>query len=275
MIPKWPDSVPDRHRTFLSSTIDQLQRDIRIVGIAAGGSFLADSMDEFSDLDLVIAVEPNRYESVMDERRHIAGSLGQLLVAFTGEHVGEPRLLICLYDGVSLLHVDFKFVALPDAAKRIEDPFVLWERDGRFTRALREGIAEYPAPGFQWIEDRFWVWIHYATTKVGRGELFEALDALSFIRVTVLGPLVLRKAGARPSGVRRIEGFAPEDSHHLEATLAGHHALECLGALRACADFYRTLRANTAGIECRDAAEQAAMRYLLEMEQRCGSIRSR
>jgi hypothetical protein len=31
-----------------------------------------------------------------------------LLVGFTGEHVGEPRVLICLY-GPPVLHVDLKF----------------------------------------------------------------------------------------------------------------------------------------------------------------------
>ena len=45
----------------------------------------------------------------MGERRTIAESCGGLLAAFTGEHVGEPRLLICLY-GPPLAHVNLKFV---------------------------------------------------------------------------------------------------------------------------------------------------------------------
>lgn len=141
MIPKWPGSMPNRHRAFLSSAIDQLQRDTRIVGIAAGGSFLSDSMDEFSDLDLVIAVEPNNYESIMADRHRLAGSLGLLLAAFTGEHVGESRLLVCLYDGSPILHVDLKFLPLPDLAQRVEDPFVLWEREGRFTKAVKSSTS--------------------------------------------------------------------------------------------------------------------------------------
>jgi hypothetical protein len=266
---KWPNSIPDRHRTFLNSAIDQLQDDPRIVGVAAGGSFLSDSMDEFSDIDLVIAVELDHYDSVMIDRHRIASTLGPLLAAFTGEHVGEPRLLICLYNGTPILHVDLKFVALSDAAKRVEDSCILWERDFRFTKALTEGIAEYPIPNLQWIEDRFWVWIHYATTKIGRGELFEALDGLSFIRGTVLGPLVLSKSGARPSGVRKIEQLTPEHSRDLQATVASYNTLDCLRALRACANFYRTLRGNTCDIKYNQVAEDAAMHYLLEMEQRC------
>ena len=275
MTPKWPDSIPDRHRTFLTSAIGQLQRDPRIVGIAAGGSFLSDSMDEFSDVDLVIAVEPGHADAVMADRHRIAGSLGPLLADFTGEHVGESRLLVCLYDGKPILHVDLKFVALQDAARRVEDACVLWERDGRLTKALQGGVAEYPIRGPQWIEDRLWVWIHYATTKIGRGELFEALDCLSAIRATVLGPLVLLKSGARPSGARKIERLAPEYSRELEATVAGHDALECLRALRACADLYRALRAGTTDVTGRHAAEDAAMRYLLEIERRCRATGAR
>ena len=47
----------------------------------------------------------------MAQRKVLAGTLGHLLHAFTGEHVGEPRLLICLY-GPELLHVDLKFMDL-------------------------------------------------------------------------------------------------------------------------------------------------------------------
>jgi hypothetical protein len=273
MIPELPHSMPDRHRSFLLSTIDRLQHDSRIVGIAAGGSFLSDSMDEFSDLDLVIGVEPNHYESVMADRHRIAGSLGELLAAFTGEHVGEARCLICLYGGSPILHVDLKFLALPDVAQRVEDPSVLWEREGRFTKAIKEGIAQYPIPNLQWIEDRFWVWIHYATAKIGRGELFEALDGLSFLRTTVLGPLALLRSGARPAGVRKLERLAPTYVPDLESTVAGHDAFECLRALRASVELYRSLRVNTVAVAYSQAAERATMQYLSEVEQQFGLTR--
>ena len=47
----------------------------------------------------------------MQARVQLAESLHLLLAAFTGEHVGEPRLLICLYRS-PLLHVDLKYVSL-------------------------------------------------------------------------------------------------------------------------------------------------------------------
>jgi predicted nucleotidyltransferase len=261
--------VPEPHATFLRHAVARLREDARLVAVAAGGSYLTGAMDEFSDLDLVIAVEPAHYAEVVAARPRIAAALGPLLAAFTGEHVGEPRVLICLY-GPPLLHVDLKFVSLADAAHRVEDPAILWEREGRLRAALAAEEARYPAPDLQWIEDRFWIWIHYGATKVGRGERFEAHDFLGVLRMYVLGPLSLQAAGARPSGVRRIETAAPEAARALEATLATLEPASLLRALRAVAEMYRGLReaqAPPALVRCKEA-EAAAMAYLDDIRSR-------
>lgn len=247
----------------MKRALAQFEEDVRIVGVAAGGSFLTNSIDEYSDLDLVIIVEPQAYESVMEQRMNVAGDLGPLLAAFTGEHVGEPRLLICLY-GPPLLHVDLKFIKPHDMADRIENPAVLFERDGRLTAALGDKDVQFPEPDLQWIEDRFWVWIHYAAAKIGRGELMEAYDFLGFLRSQVLGPLSLKARGARPSGVRKIEFAAPELAIEMQATLAAYDALSCLAAIEASAIMYRKLRKEfaTEALVLREEAETATMKYL-------------
>src|SRR5262245_28476010 len=257
------------HETFLRTAVARLSEDARLVGVAAGGSYLTGAVDEFSDLDLVVAVEPAAYESVLAERQQITGRLGPLLAAFTGEHVGEPRVLICLY-GPPLLHVDLKFVSLADVAVRVEDPAVLWEREGQLSAALRVGTPRYPQPDRQWIEDRFWVWVHYGAAKIGRGELFEALDFLGFLRAQVLGPLALRLRGERPTGVRRLESAAPELAEAMKATVAVPDARSCARALRAAAEMYRSLRAaeGAGAVIVRAAAEQAALAYLDEIAAR-------
>lgn len=261
--------VPAPHATFLRSAVARLSEDPRLVGVAAAGSYVSRAMDEYSDLDLVIAVEPEAYASVRDDGRTIAQRLGPVLAAFTGEHVGEPRVLICLY-GPPLLHVDLKFVSLPDAAERIEDPAVLWEREGRLTAALATRPARFPEPDLQWIEDRFWVWVHYGATKIGRGELFEACDFLGFLRAQVLGPLSLKLTGARPSGVRRLEQLAPSLAEEMRSTVAACDARSCALALGSAARIYRRLRqALAAGpLALRTEAEHAAMAYLDEVSAR-------
>ena len=259
--------IPEPHASFLRTALARLESDRRIVGVAAGGSLLTGTMDEFSDLDLVVAIEPSAYHDVLAQRASIAASLGSLLSAFTGEHVGEPRLSICLYGPDPLLHVDLKFVSLTDFAARVEDPRVLWERDERLTTALGADVARFPEPDRQWIEDRFWVWAHYGAGKIGRGELFEALDFLSFLRGQVLGPLALSSVGARPSGVRKIERLAPQRAKQLQATVAAHDAASCAHALAAAIEMYRGLRGGD-GIELRSDAERAAVAYLAEITGR-------
>jgi hypothetical protein len=134
----------------------------------------------------------------------IAESLGDFLSGFTGEHVGEPRLLICLYDN-PLLHVDLKFVTLDEFKVRVETPFILLDKNGLLQQAIQDSEAQFPYPDYQWIEDRFWTWVHYALLKIGRGEYLEALDFLGFLRMVVLGPLLHIKNGNLPRGVRKVE----------------------------------------------------------------------
>jgi hypothetical protein len=146
-----------------------------------------------------------------------------------------------------------------------EDPAVLWQREGRLTRELSRAQSAYPTSNAQWIEDRFWVWVHYAGTKLGRGELFEACDFISFLRTTVLGPLALSSVGARPSGVRRLEQAAPDYARYLQTTVAPYDVGDCRRALLACVDFYRALRSEGPPIHVNHAAESAAVRYVSVM----------
>ena len=255
--------VPAPQRAFLDTALPVLRRHPALVGVAAGGSFAAGRMDEFSDLDLVLVAHPSAWPGILDQRRALAASLGPLLAGFTGEHVGEPRLLICLY-GPPLVHVDLKFVMPADLTARVEDPVLLWDRDGTVAAALAHGPAVYPPPDLQWIEDRFWVWVHYGATKIGRGELLEACDSLAFLRTQVLGPLALHQAGARPTGVRRLEEQAVHHVEPLRRTIATPDRGDCLRAFQAAIGLYRELRdaLAPADLERRTAAEQAAIAYL-------------
>lgn len=238
---EYPKSLPETHKQLLDKIVHKLKQDPRIVGIGASGSYATDTLDEFSDLDLVIAVKPEQYESVMDDRFTIVDSIEGKVAAFTGEHVGEPRLVIALY-APNAIHVDFKFVSLPDAAIRVDDTTVLWEQDTLLTDTFEAAESKYPQPSPQWIEDRFWIWTHYATTKIARGEYFEALEFLSFIRTVVLSPLALKQANLTPSGVRRIETRLPAFSKKLERTVARPNKLELTLAVKQCIALYLELR---------------------------------
>lgn len=256
--------IPSAHKIFVAHTIPRLEEDARILGLAAAGSWITKELDDYSDLDLVIVVDPAHYQSVLQDLSSLALGLGTCIASFTGEHVGVDNLLICLYED-PLLHVDLKCVSLPDFSNRIENPEVLWERNGELTKAIEENKPSIPHINLQWIEDRFWTWIHYAAGRLGRGELFEALNMLGYLRAEVLGPMASAKAHRLPRGVRRLEQYCPEEAEEMKATLAGHDARACGQALRAAAKIYVGLREildKGESLRRNRRAEMAAMKYL-------------
>ncbi|GHA34724.1 nucleotidyltransferase domain-containing protein [Photobacterium aphoticum] len=237
----YPQSLPHSHKQLLSHILAVFTQDPRIVGIGASGSYASDTMDQYSDLDLVIAINPDDYAAVMEERFTLIEQLEGKVAAFTGEHVGEPRLVIALF-APHALHVDFKFVALPDAAVRVDDTKVVWERDGQLSAIYAQSTPHYPCPTPQWVEDRFWVWVHYAATKIARGEYFEAVEFLSFLRGMVLSPLALQQRGLTPSGVRHLEKRMPDVASLLTETIVQPEKAPLIMAFEKIIAFYLTLR---------------------------------
>lgn len=53
----------------------------------------------------------------------------------------------------------------------MEDPIVLLDTENvDLAKVIKKYPSKYPGLDFQWIEDRFWIWVHYAALKIGRGE---------------------------------------------------------------------------------------------------------
>ena len=262
--------LPSLHSRFLGDTLPRIRQDARVAGVAITGSLVRGRPDVYSDVDLILVIDDETYDAVMRERLALIGSWAPLVAGFTGEHVGEPRLIITLV-GPPLLHVDFKFVRTCDFAERTEEPKILWDRDGLLAAALARQPPITAAFDLQWIEDRFWIWVHYGATKLGRGELFETISFLTELRETVLGPLAARRVGATPRGVRHLETIAPEEARDLQATLCGYDRREAGLALLATTDLYRRWSdVDGATVERRHRAEEVAMRYLHDViDQGC------
>jgi predicted nucleotidyltransferase len=244
------------------------ESDERVLAVTEGGSAVAGEIDEFSDVDVLIVCSDEGHESLLGEAKEFAAGLGPLLSSFTGEHVGEPRLLICLF-GPPLLHVDLKFVSCADLDKRVEDGIVVWERKPGLIAAAATTPANWPSPDAQWIEDRFWPWVHYIAAKIGRGELFECVFGFAYLRDVVFGPMLAARAGRRPQGARRLELYAGDALPLLERTLANRTRAGCISALHASIDLYRRLReeAQAPDLVHRTDAEAAVLDYVAEIEQ--------
>lgn len=251
---------------MIKNVLEFSKRDSRIIGLAISGSYITKSLDEYSDLDFVIVADDKSYEEVIKERLLIVEQFGTLVAAFTGEHVGEPRLIISLYDS-PVLHVDFKFTTLDGLLDRVEDSAILYEENNCITEIYSKKEAYFPTPDLQWIEDRFWIWVHYACTKIGRRELFEAIDFLSFLRQSVLAPLIQLLLGKLPRGVRKIELEAPQYIGALEKTVATHEYKSCVNALQATINLYLELREelSQSPIVKKVEAERVALQYFQDL----------
>jgi len=121
-----------------------VQEDPSVTGLAVAGSWITDEIDEYSDLDLILVTKykiAGNKEKMMETARRF----GDLVSGFTGEHVGEPRVLICLYDN-PLLHVDIKFLTPDEFKDRIENPVILFERDGQLSKIIHATTATWTQP---------------------------------------------------------------------------------------------------------------------------------
>lgn len=234
------DALP-AHRAKLDALAQAALPDQDFVGMTIKGSFALDSADEFSDLDLSFVIRDAGFHGALDRRPQLASAPGAPAASFTGEHVGVPELLIVLYD--DLVHADFRYVALGEFPDPQEDlPCrVIWERDDLLSERVANTPAPAPHPDVAWLEARMWTWVWYTHTKILRGEVYEALDALQFIRSRVLFPLLAVTRGRRPGGSRRGEQLVGDLKEDFAATVAAPSRAATMHALQKTVHLYLRL----------------------------------
>lgn len=252
---------------FANKSKQILETDDNVIGLTVGGSWITNQIDEYSDLDFIVVTK----EKISDNKDNMiafAKRLGDLLSCFTGEHIGEQRLLVCLYDN-PLLHVDIKFLTIEEFHHRVETPIILLDKDGQLQSVIDKTTAVYPHPNYQWIEDRFWIWIHYALLKIGRGEYFEAFDFFGSLRTIIFGPLLHIKNGNLPRGVRRVEiELDSHDLDELKQTIPDYTKQSLLGCLRNSVSLYKYLRTSLYDdtIILQNKTEKRVMLYFEKIE---------
>lgn len=255
-------------KDFVNRVVEKIKGDKNVIGIALGGSMITGETDEFSDIDLIL-VTTSKISGDKKNMLKYANRFGVLLTAFTGEHVGDPRVLICLFDK-PLLHVDIKFLTLQEFHIRVEDPLILHDTKNQLLNVINSTKTEHYFPGCQWIEDRFWCWIHYEAAKLGRGEYFEALHFLDFLREKVLSSLMQIRNKNLPTGMRRVEKKLPApDLKKLKSTVAKYDMNSIFESLDNVIRIYRTLRKDLfpSDIKLNTEAEKKCMEYLRQIKK--------
>lgn len=233
---------PQPHGALVQRLVAHLAARDEVRAALLGGSLANGGSDEYSDIDLTVVCTAETRGGLLEGER-LARDLG-CLSAFRGDHLREPRLLICLFDP-PLVHVDFKLVTPEEAGERVESRALLLCKDPALLPLVASEIFELPSPDRAWVEPRIWTWLHYGATKAARGEVFECLDLLAFLRGRVLGPMALLASGhsgLAVQGLRRFEANAPAYADALAQTVSQPDASSCLGALDAARVLYLELR---------------------------------
>jgi predicted nucleotidyltransferase len=255
-------------KKFADRVVEIIKNDKNVIGVALGGSMITNEIDEFSDLDIVL-VTANKISVDKEKMLTYANRFGSLLTAFTGEHVGDTRVLICLYDK-PLLHVDIKFLTLQEFHTRVENPLILFDTKNQLLNVINSTKAEHSFPGYQWIEDRFWCWIHYEAVKLGREEYFEALNFLGFLREIALSPLLQIRNKNLPKGLRRVEKIlSGPDLEKLKSTIAKYELTSIFESLNNAINIYRELRRDLypSDIKLKTEAEKKCIEYLRQIKK--------
>jgi hypothetical protein len=258
------------HQDFIQKIKTTLSQDPKIIGAAAGGSYIDQSLDEYSDLDIHLVVQKSYCQLNVLEKLEVLKALPTPLTAYSNGH--DNRVLICLYDyNPLILHVDWKWCSLEAFKDRVENPIVLFEKEKALTKIMQETDYGYPPIDYQEEEKRFWSWMHYILTKIGRGELIEAHHYLLEVQSCLLGPLFLKKNGLSPRRMRRIEQIAAKDWEALQKCLPQDYTAKAiLKATEYSIQQYRLLSQALAGEDFQEntAAEAACHRYLKYIENK-------
>jgi hypothetical protein len=230
-----------RHRAKAESACRAALTDPDVVAMVVTGSFATGIADELSDVDLRLYARPDAVEGVVARVPDLASAAGSVVALFVAEHLAIPTLTIVLYD--DLVHVDFDVVAADRAAEHNDGlpAVVLWEREP-ISDVLPGTYAPEVAAGVRWMEARIWTWSWYIQSKVLRGELYEALDGLQYVRDQVLFRLLAFHGERRPAGGRRAEAVVGDHRDAFARTIPRSlDPATVLAALREEIDLYRVL----------------------------------
>ncbi|MGL4589174.1 MAG: hypothetical protein ACRCUP_02960 [Mycoplasmatales bacterium] len=194
------------HELFLKNIIQKLMDNEQVQILAITGSGYELKFDQFADLDLVIG-----YENTINKQEVLA-LMGDLIGCFTGYHVGEPRLEICLFKvSGDLLQVDAKFVELTDFKNQRDKIKLLFDKTKQVDqKIINQKTCEVQTIDWNFVNQKFYKWIHFGIVKLARGEIHEAISCLNMIWSEIIANYYYIERGILPRGMRRIEQIQPE-----------------------------------------------------------------
>ena len=222
------------HYQILQKAVALLAADHRVQGIYLTGSFANGSPDLYSDLDINLIVPTKERETVIKDHQQLREGIAEVATQFPATHLKNPNQIIVFYIGSYPIHVDYEYKISEDLkpVAKGKGAFIVLDKTGELNSWKQAclGVTEDVSPAadnLQYFEDRFWGWIVYTHGKIKRGELWEARDAIEYMRSNVLNRLACYQLGLVNEGNRRLEAkFTPEILNMLEKTVPEGHNKE-------------------------------------------------
>lgn len=240
------------HGLIFEKSVSLLSSDNRVNGLYLSGSFSKGSSDKYSDIDLSIVVDESRLEEIVDDHTKRYSEVGKIATFFPATHLGDPNQIIVFYEGDDGLpiHVDYSYITasklVPEA--KYKTIVILLDKEGVLEEYKKDclGKTEEVEPTIeklQYFEDRFWGWCWYTYSKIIRGELWEARDAIEYMRSNVILRLAYYAEKLPNEGNRRVESkFPKEITALLEGSIPASHSKDAyIVALQNLHKSYRTL----------------------------------
>lgn len=239
------------HRRLLERAVSHFQTDRRVIGLAVGGSIAHGGVDFYSDVDLQIVVRDADFDAAFADRDAAAQAVGQPLFRFIADHIpGGDQLYIVLYQELVKLDFSYKRTSEMKPNWRLANRPILKDSKGFMADVQHQSQGlRSPTPAPETIlvlHQKFWPWCWYVFGKIMRGELWEALDGVHWIRSMALLPMLDWVADRPHEGYRRLESKIDQQlSAQLTNTLVPQLKVEALyAALQAEIVLFCVLRAK-------------------------------
>jgi hypothetical protein len=236
------NDAAERHDRFIAEAVCRLSEDKRVVGIIRHGSSAMAGVDNNSDLDITLVIPSQTERDLPGLRTDIGELIGDLIVCRPVPLPREGQVLFCLYRP-DFLRVEIGFKTLGALGGYPEPPRLDWDgTGGEIERELARLDYAWTMLDANDVEARFWLCVEAATRWLARGEFLEVVDTLAILRKAFLGPMMWRRAGLPPKGLRRIENTIPQLSAALVETICDPDARSCRSALFRAIELYQDLR---------------------------------
>ncbi len=166
------------HRRLLEKAVKALKGDDRVKGLYLSGT---PSTDDYSDIDLFILSSVEDREGLERDRVKTAGRVGEIVAEAMST---VPHTYVVVYEpGVKM---DYCYHVLPEKP-RPDRVFVdvLYDPSGHIEEVIEMSKTASIGVSDEYLRNlvkHFYVALHYATTKLGRGELWESRDTVEYYR---------------------------------------------------------------------------------------------